>query len=135
MADENARSVVFMPSDCASLEGNPQVSGYDFNNGVNYDKILNSYLTTGFQATNFGRAVQEINKMVSNCRLSSVFNWQFQLEQLVRFQRNPIDGRPARHLRRRQLYQTEEKLHDILGLHIEHRVIWITGNHSVFGAT
>lgn len=64
MADDYARGVVFMPSNCASIEGSPQVTGYDFNAGVNYDKILGSYLTTGFQATNFGRAVQEINKMV-----------------------------------------------------------------------
>lgn len=71
MADENARGVVFMPSNCASLEGSPQVSGYDFNEGVNYDKILGSYLTTGFQATNFGRAVQEINKMVN------IFVWSY----------------------------------------------------------
>lgn len=65
MADKNARSVVFMPSNSASLEGSSKVSGYDFNNGVDYNKILNSYLTTGFQATNFGKAIQEINKMVS----------------------------------------------------------------------
>ncbi len=65
MADESARNVVFMQSNCASLEGSSQVSGYDFNKGINYDNILGSYLTTGFQATNFGKAVQEINKMVS----------------------------------------------------------------------
>lgn len=65
MTDESARNVVFMPSNSASLEGSYQVSGYDFNNGVHYDKILGSYLKTGFQATNFGKAVQEINKMVN----------------------------------------------------------------------
>ncbi|XP_037037377.1 probable deoxyhypusine synthase [Bradysia coprophila] len=64
MADENARNVVFMQSNCAAIEGSALVSGYDFNTGVNYDKILDSYLTTGFQATNFGKAVQEINKML-----------------------------------------------------------------------
>lgn len=44
----------------------PIVAGYDFNNGIKYDEILQSYLTSGFQATNFGKAVEEINKMV-NC--------------------------------------------------------------------
>jgi deoxyhypusine synthase len=39
------------------------VKGYDFNKGVDYDKILNSYLTTGAQATNFARAVEIIKKM------------------------------------------------------------------------
>lgn len=74
MADENARSAVFMPSNCTSLEGKSQVSGYDFNNGVNYNKILGTYLTTGFQATNFGKAVQEINKMVKDNRLWHSFS-------------------------------------------------------------
>lgn len=45
----------------------PIVSGYDFNNGIKYDDILKSYITSGFQATNFGKAVQEINKMVNLC--------------------------------------------------------------------
>ena len=43
------------------------VKGYDFNNCVNgkvdYDKLLDSYLTTGAQATNFSRAVEIIKKM------------------------------------------------------------------------
>jgi len=40
-----------------------EVSGYDFNNGVDHNALLDSFLTSGFQATNFGLAVQEINKM------------------------------------------------------------------------
>lgn len=42
----------------------PIVSGYDWNNGIDYDRLLQSYLNSGFQATNFGKAVEEINKMV-----------------------------------------------------------------------
>lgn len=42
----------------------PKVRGYDWKNGVNYEKLFESYLTTGFQATNFARAVNEINNMV-----------------------------------------------------------------------
>ena len=42
-----------------------KVVGYDFNNGVDYRKLLESYAISGFQATNFGLAVEEINKMVS----------------------------------------------------------------------
>ena len=41
------------------------VKGYDFNKGVNYDELFNSFKISGFQATNFGLAVEEINKMVS----------------------------------------------------------------------
>lgn len=38
--------------------------GYDWSQGLDYEKLLQSYLTAGFQATSFGLAVQEVNKMV-----------------------------------------------------------------------
>lgn len=44
-----------------------EVKGYDFNNGVDYARILESYKCSGFQATHFGRAVNEINQMLQ-CR-------------------------------------------------------------------
>ncbi|TKS91851.1 Deoxyhypusine synthase [Collichthys lucidus] len=45
-------------------EDTPKVQGYDFNQGVDYQALLKSYLNTGFQATNFGLAVQQINSMI-----------------------------------------------------------------------
>lgn len=44
-----------------------KVVGYEWNQGLNYNKLLDSYLHTGFQATSFGLAVKEINKMIE-CR-------------------------------------------------------------------
>lgn len=44
-----------------------EVRGYDWKTGVDYDKLLKTYVHTGFQATNFGLAVEEINKMIE-CR-------------------------------------------------------------------
>ncbi|MEX2017624.1 MAG: deoxyhypusine synthase [Candidatus Pacearchaeota archaeon] len=41
------------------------VKGYDFGNGVDYDKILDSYMATGFQATHFAKAVDIIRKMTA----------------------------------------------------------------------
>ena len=41
-----------------------EIRGYDFSDGVDYHALLDSYKSTGFQATNFGKAVEEINKMV-----------------------------------------------------------------------
>lgn len=47
----------------------PQVQGYDWNIGINYEQLLDSYVNSGFQATNFGKAVNEINRMVKHiCR-------------------------------------------------------------------
>uniref|UniRef100_A0A8C9RNS6 deoxyhypusine synthase n=2 Tax=Scleropages formosus TaxID=113540 RepID=A0A8C9RNS6_SCLFO len=42
----------------------PQIRGYDFNQGVDHRALLQSYLTTGFQASSFAQAVREINKMI-----------------------------------------------------------------------
>jgi len=45
-------------------EDSVKVSGYDFNGGVDHHALLRSYLTSGFQATNFGLAVDQINAML-----------------------------------------------------------------------
>lgn len=42
----------------------PKVKGYDFNKGINYHELLKTYACSGFQSTNFGLAVKEINKMI-----------------------------------------------------------------------
>jgi deoxyhypusine synthase len=41
----------------------PAVQGYDFNKGIDYDKIIDSYSVTGFQATHLAKAIDIINKM------------------------------------------------------------------------
>jgi len=41
-----------------------QIEGYDFNRGVDYQQLLRSMLTTGFQASNLGEAIQVVNQMV-----------------------------------------------------------------------
>lgn len=48
-----------MPSDAKI------VKGYDFNTGVDHHALLQSFLHSGFQATNFGLAVEQINAMIS----------------------------------------------------------------------
>ena len=58
-----ARDAVLAVSDPVS-EDSQEVRGYDFSNGVDYRALLASYRTTGFQATHFGKAVEEINRMV-----------------------------------------------------------------------
>jgi len=41
------------------------IKGYDFDNGLDYDKLLDNYETIGFQATHFAQALKIINKMIS----------------------------------------------------------------------
>ena len=48
-------------------EDTPKVKGYDFNEGINYEKLMQSYYSTGFQALHLGQAFEEINNML-RCR-------------------------------------------------------------------
>ncbi|XP_074304015.1 deoxyhypusine synthase-like [Silene latifolia] len=59
----STRAVVFKESE--NLEGKrPKIEGYDFNQGVNYSELLNSFVSTGFQASNLGDAIQLVNQML-----------------------------------------------------------------------
>ncbi|EXB38804.1 Deoxyhypusine synthase [Morus notabilis] len=58
-----ARSAAFKESE--SLEGKcTKIEGYDFNQGLNYPRLLHSLLTTGFQASNLGDAIEVVNQML-----------------------------------------------------------------------
>lgn len=68
MGDDNilpsVRSVVFKESE--TLEGKCiKIEGYDFNQGVNYPQIFKSLVSTSFQASNLGEAIDAVNEMVS----------------------------------------------------------------------
>jgi hypothetical protein len=58
-------AVLNIPEECKMPEGTPTVKGYDFNNGVDINKLLDSFTTMGFQGTNMGLAIEEIRRMVS----------------------------------------------------------------------
>ncbi|KAI4347025.1 hypothetical protein L6164_007875 [Bauhinia variegata] len=59
----SARSAAFKDSE--SLEGKCfKIEGYDFNQGVDYSQLLKSMVTTGFQASNLGDAIQVVNQML-----------------------------------------------------------------------
>lgn len=61
-----ATAAVLVPS--KDLSGEVHVAGYDFNahgGCVDHEALLGSFLRTGFQATNLGRAIEEIERMAS----------------------------------------------------------------------
>lgn len=58
-----ATEAVLKPS-CDLPEDLPKIRGYDFNQGVDFQAMLKSYLTTGFQASRLSLAIQEINHMI-----------------------------------------------------------------------
>ena len=60
---DTGKENVLRDADSPDPKGLPEVHGYDFNKGVNYDKLLESYLTTGFQATHLAKAIELIKQM------------------------------------------------------------------------
>lgn len=59
--DQSAKDAVFVKSEV--YEGT-RVKGPDFNTPMGLDELLQSYATTGFQATGLARAMELIDKMV-----------------------------------------------------------------------
>ena len=56
----NAEDAVFRRSlDVKGVE----IRGYDFEEGMDFDRFLERYMSTGFQATNIGRAIEVAKKM------------------------------------------------------------------------
>lgn len=43
-----------------------KIQGYDFNKGVDYEKILDNYESLGLQASNFHKSIEIINEMISS---------------------------------------------------------------------
>lgn len=60
---ETVQNAVFMQSEYDTTESEP-VKGVDFDGEVTLDTIMKAMLHTGFQATNVGLAVDEINRML-----------------------------------------------------------------------
>ncbi|KAJ4959247.1 hypothetical protein NE237_026358 [Protea cynaroides] len=59
---ESERNAVFKKSE--TLEGSVKFEGYDFNRGVDYAELLKSMVSTGFQASNLGDAIEVVNQML-----------------------------------------------------------------------
>lgn len=46
--------------------GGAKIKGYDFNKGIKYDKVIESFSSTGFQASNFSKSIGIVNEMIKN---------------------------------------------------------------------
>lgn len=68
---EVVREGVFQRNDENPCEGMLKIQGYDFNQGIDYEKILKTYIHSGCQATYVGQAIDIINQMI-DWRLSDV---------------------------------------------------------------
>lgn len=67
LVNEIAQEAVLRKTLNGSSYFKEEVKGYDWSEGINYENLLKTYKTSGFQSTNFGLAVEEINRMIE-CR-------------------------------------------------------------------
>ena len=61
---EVMKSGLFSRGDYKVLDNMMKIEGYDFNQGVDYEKILKTYIHSGCQATYVGRSIDIINEMI-----------------------------------------------------------------------
>ena len=59
--EEAARKALLRKSE--EPQGTP-IKGYDFDKGVNYEEIISSFHSTGFQASHLSKAIKIINEMI-----------------------------------------------------------------------
>ena len=61
--EETARKNILKKSEEVS---GLKIEGYDFNEGIDYSRIIDSFSATGFQATNLAKSIEIINKMIED---------------------------------------------------------------------
>ncbi len=61
--EEKARDNLLRDSE--EIDGAP-IRGYDFDKGIDYEEILNSFASSGAQASEFSKAIEIVNEMISN---------------------------------------------------------------------
>lgn len=61
---EVMRKGLFSRGDYDILDGMMKIEGYDFNQGVDYEKMIQTYIHSGCQASYVGRSIDIINQMI-----------------------------------------------------------------------
>lgn len=62
---QQSHEVVFRPSTLNNQNTSKVVKGYDFNQGIDYEKILHSYESTGIQSIYLIQAIDTVWKMIN----------------------------------------------------------------------
>ena len=65
MAEDKRLIDAYSLKKSAKLEG-AIIEGYDFDKGVDYGKLLESFASVGFQASHLSQAVEIVNRMIDN---------------------------------------------------------------------
>ncbi|MBI2582493.1 deoxyhypusine synthase [Candidatus Woesearchaeota archaeon] len=57
------KHVQYAVKECVTLEGHPQIKGYDFEQPFNFQDFLKAYALTGFQATHLAQGIEIVKAM------------------------------------------------------------------------
>lgn len=68
----NPNQAVLVPTE--TVPDTPVICGFDFNSGRDLDALMGAMLTSGFQASALGQAVNEVNRMVRRCLTGAMFD-------------------------------------------------------------
>lgn len=68
---------------CRHIKNNSKIVcvGYDFNEGIDYHELFATMTSCGFQATNFGRAIEEVNRMLHQRNVPLMEDQRDELEE------------------------------------------------------
>jgi len=61
--DPKHKHVQYAVKECVTLEGHPQIKGYDFEQPFDFQEFLRSYALSGFQATHLAQGIEIIKAM------------------------------------------------------------------------
>lgn len=61
---EKYQKEAYQPRKIITLDNHPKIEGYDFSKKFNFENFMNSYLTTGFQATELAKAIKVTKDMI-----------------------------------------------------------------------
>ncbi|MBI2151351.1 deoxyhypusine synthase family protein, partial [Candidatus Woesearchaeota archaeon] len=62
-ADLKSQHLQYAPNRSMTLEGYPQIKGYDFEKGLNFKEFLKSFALSGFQATHLAHGIEIVKAM------------------------------------------------------------------------
>ncbi|MEK6899729.1 MAG: deoxyhypusine synthase [Nanoarchaeota archaeon] len=61
--DSKSRHAQYAVKECVTLEGHPEIKGYDFEQGLDFQQFLKAYASTGFQAAHLSQGIEIVKAM------------------------------------------------------------------------
>ena len=131
---ESVTQTLFKESETHPKEFQTKVEGYHFSKSehtgskVDYHDLLQSFKRSGFQATNFGLAIDQVNEMVSGSIIFGTYLLVlYAVEEKGRANSRGVQETTLTWCRRSDPYQ----LHNLPGLYLKPHFLWCEGDYSI----